>query len=123
MSLLLAEDDDVLRDSLTAFFLSQGFRVCPARSGTEAVEIAVVERVSFSVMDVHMPGLTGIEALESISSKMGFLPCIFMSGDASDDIMMKALAAGGVSFLSKPIHIELMRESVDRLIDRYFRGK
>jgi len=120
LSMLLAEDDDAHRESLVAFFQAQGFRVFPAGSGTEAVEIAIAKKVSFSVMDVNMPGLSGIEAFRHISSELGAMPCIFMSGDTSRDIMLRALEVGGFSFLAKPIHIDLMRRSVEQLINRYF---
>ena len=120
LSMLLAEDDDAHRESLVSFFQSQGFRVFPAGSGIEAVEIAIAKKVSFSVMDINMPGLSGIEAFKHISSELGMMPCIFMSGDRSEDIMLRALEAGGFSFLSKPIHIDLMRRSVDQLIRRFF---
>ena len=120
LTMLLAEDDDAHRESLAAFFQSQGFKVFPAGSGTEAVEIAIARKVSFSVMDVNMPGLSGIEAFRHISSEVGMMPCIFMSADTSRDVMVKALEAGGFSFLSKPIHIDLMRRSVEQLIKKYF---
>jgi len=120
LSMLLAEDDDALRESLSLFFDSQGYRVFPARSGTEAVEIAIAHRISFSVMDINMPGLTGIEALREIHKELGILPCIFMSGDSSCRMKIKVFEAGGFSFLAKPIKIELMKSSVDRLVRQYF---
>lgn len=121
LSLLLADDDDSLRESLVAFFNEQGFRVFPARTGTEAVEIAVAERISFSIMDINMPGLSGIEAYKSIENEIGMLPCIFMSGDTSHDLVIKVMEAGGFSFLRKPIRIDHMRRSVDQLIDKFFK--
>lgn len=121
LSLLLAEDDDSLRETLSLFFSSQGFEVFQACSGTEAVEIALRKQVAFSVMDVNMPGFSGIEALEFIIRRRGRMPCIFMSGDTSLDNMQKALGAGGFSFVSKPIQMDCMKHSVDRLILKYFR--
>ena len=48
------------------------------------------------------------------------MPCIFMSGDSSPELMLEALSAGGFTFLTKPIQIDLMRYSVDRLISKFF---
>lgn len=121
LSLLLAEDDDSLRETLSQFFVSQGFRVFPAGSGTEAIDVARKQKISFSIMDINMPGLSGIEAFRFISREIGNMPCIFMSADASQEVMQKALGAGAFSFLSKPIEIDLMRTSVERLIRRFFR--
>ena len=122
LSLLLAEDDDSLRETLSHFFSSQGFQVFQACSGTEAVEVALKKQIAFSVMDINMPGYSGIEALRFITRQRGgLLPCIFMSGDTSLEVMQKALGAGGFSFVSKPIQMELMQRSVDRLIHKFFR--
>ncbi len=121
-SLLLAEDDESLRQTLSLYLASEGFRVFQAQTGIEAVEVALENKVSFSIMDINLPGLSGIAALRKISEQAGRMPCIFMSGDASPDSMLKALNAGGFTFLSKPIQIELMRYTLDRLIDKYFGG-
>ena len=121
LSLLLAEDDDSLRETLRLFFASQGFRVYAAGSGPEAIDIARRKKISFSIMDINMPGLSGIEAFKFITREIGRMPCIFMSGDASLDVMQKALQVGAFTFLSKPIQMNIMRSSVERLIVKYFR--
>ena len=73
-------------------------------------------------MDVNLPGLSGIEAFKFITKEVGRIPCIFMSGDATQDVMQKALSVGAFTFLSKPIQMDLMRYSVERLIRKYFTG-
>ena len=118
--MLLVEDDESLRETLVRFFSSQGFQVHQAGSGTEAVAIARKEKISFSIMDINLPGLSGIEAFKFITAEVGRIPCIFMSGDATQEIMEKALSVGGFTFLSKPIQMHLMRYSVERLLSKYF---
>jgi CheY-like chemotaxis protein len=120
LSLLIADDNETLRETLLSFFSEQGFKVYSAGSGHEAIDIALEKKISFSIMDVNMPGLDGIEAFKFISNEIGRMPCIFMSADASQEIMLKALTAGGFTFLSKPIQMKLMRHSVDRLISKFF---
>ncbi len=120
LSLLLAEDDTALRETLLQFFSSEGFKVYPAQSGDEAIDIARKKKVSFSIMDINLPGLSGIEAFKLITEEVGRMPCIFMSGDDSQKMMEKALHAGAFTFLSKPIQMDLMRYSVDRLIKKFF---
>ena len=120
LSLLLAEDDTSLRETLYMFFASQGFQVYPAETGQEAIDIVLKEKISFSVMDINLPVLSGIEAFKTIKKQVGSMPCIFMSGDSSLEVMLKALNAGGFTFLAKPIQMELMRHSVNRLIGKYF---
>lgn len=123
LALLLTEDDEDLRKTLGLFLSSQGFRVFQAGSGEEAIEVVQRNKISFSIMDVNLPGLSGIEAFRLISREVGHMPCIFMSGDTSPETMLQALSAGGFTFLSKPIQIDLMRHSVDRLINKFFGGR
>lgn len=120
LSLLLAEDNDSLRETLQQFFSSQGFQVFAAESGVEAVHIARNEEISFSIMDINMPGLGGIEAFECIRTEIKQMPCIFMSGDTSLEVMQNALNVGGFTFIRKPIQMDLMRKSVNRLILKFF---
>ena len=120
LSLLLAEDDDSLRETLSIYFASQGFQVFQAGTGKEAVDIAMERRIAFSVMDVNMPILNGIDAFRFIVRERGRIPCIFMSGDTSLHNMEQALQAGGFPFIPKPIRMDLMQASVDRLIAKYF---
>jgi len=121
LHLLLAEDDEALRETLFSFFSSQGFHVHKAGSGTEAIDIAMKEKISFSIMDINLPGLNGIEAFKFIRKEVGRMPCIFMSGDSSLDVMQQALNAGAFTFISKPIKMDLMRYSVERLLLKFFR--
>ena len=121
LTLLLAEDDDALRDTLLHFFSSEGFQVYAAGTGREAIDIARNKKISFSIMDIHLAGMNGIDVFQSITREVGQMPCIFMSGDASPEVMEKALHAGAYTFLSKPIQMELMRLSVERLIYKFFR--
>lgn len=122
LALLLTEDDEDLRKTLDLFLSSQGFRVFQAGSGEEAIEVVQRNKISFSIMDVNLPGLSGIDAFRFISREVGHMPCIFMSGDTSPETMLQALNAGGFTFLSKPIQIDLMRHSVNRLISKFFGG-
>lgn len=120
LNLLLVEDDKALRETLFSFFSAQGFNVHLASSGTEAIDIAMKREISFSIMDINLPGLNGIEAFKFISREVGRMPCIFMSGDTSLDVMQQALNAGAFTFISKPIKIDLMRSSVERLLMKFF---
>jgi len=123
LSLLLAEDDDSLRETLSLFFAAQGFQVYQAGTGKEAVDIALERQIAFSVMDVNLPVLSGIDAFRFIVRQKGRIPCIFMSGDTSLENMEQALNAGAFTFIPKPIRMDLMQESVDRLVAKYFQSK
>ena len=121
MRILLADDDVELRAALKEFLGREGFVVFEAGTGLAALEILRRESVTFSIMDVDMPGLTGFEVLKIVRQQLGgALPCIFMSGDSSRARQMKALEVGAFSLLEKPIAPDLLRFSVQRLVDFHY---
>lgn len=110
LRILLAEDNADLRSALKELLRREGFVVFEAATGLAALEIIRRERVTFSIMDVDMPGLTGFEVLKIVRTQLGgALPCIFMSGDGSRERQMKALEVGAFSLLEKPIVPDLLR--------------
>jgi DNA-binding response OmpR family regulator len=121
MRILLADDDSELRSALREFLGRDGFVVFEAASGLAALEILQREKFTFSIMDVDMPGLTGFEVLRIARQQFGgALPCIFMSGDSSRERQMQALEVGGFSLLAKPVPPDLLRFSVQRLVDFHY---
>ncbi len=121
MEILLAEDDTSVRAALKEFLGREGFVVYEADSGLAALEILQRTRVTFSIMDVDMPGMTGFEVLKIVRQQLGgALPCIFISGDSSRERQMKALEVGAFSLLEKPIAPDLLRFSVQRLVDFHY---
>jgi DNA-binding response OmpR family regulator len=121
MQILLADDDTLLRAALCEFLGREGFVVHEAATGLAALEVLRLHRVTFSIMDVDMPGLTGFEVLKIVRQQLGAaMPCIFMSGDSSRERQMKALEVGAFSLLEKPIAPDLLRFSVQRLVDFHY---
>lgn len=122
LRILLAEDDGDLRAAFKDLLGREGFKVFEAATGLAALQILKTQKVTFSIMDVDMPGLTGFEVLRIARQDLGALPCIFVSGDSSRERMVQALQAGAFSMLAKPVNPELLRYSVQRLIEFHYRG-
>jgi CheY-like chemotaxis protein len=123
LSILLAEDDDAHRDTLMQILSAEGWIVHAASSGVEAINVARSKNIDFSILDLHMPGLSGIETILVIRQEVRPVPCILMSGQASKEEQVQAFAAGAFSFLQKPIPAGLLRDAVSRLIHRHFTGR
>jgi len=120
LRMLIAEDDEFVRTALREVLRSEGFEVLEAESGLAALEIVHRVRVSFSVMDIDMPGMSGIEVLRTIRQQYGTLPSIMITGNDSRERQVEAMAAGAFALLSKPIGPDLLRFSVKRLLDHHF---
>lgn len=118
LRLLVVDDDASCRESLAEFFLREGFLVSLAASGTEAFRQLTRQPVDFSVMDVHMPGMTGVEVIRQLTqqSAVPVPPTVFMSSDASAEAAVRALPGVPVCFVPKPVQLKALRLSVHQLL-------
>lgn len=120
LQILLADDDTAVRAALRELLLREGFAVMEAASGLAALELLQKRQPAFSIMDVDMPGMTGIEVLRIARQHFGIFPCIFVSGDDSRERQVAAFEVGAFSLLAKPVIPDLLRFSVQRLIQHHF---
>ena len=71
LTLVLADDHAIVREGIAALCASQGFRVLGQCSdGAAAVEMILAEKPDFAILDVHMPGLTGVEAVRKLRAAL-----------------------------------------------------
>jgi DNA-binding LytR/AlgR family response regulator len=113
---LIADDEPLLREQLRAHLarLWPDLQVvAQARHGREAVELFDELRPQFVFLDVHMPGLNGVEAARCIGRRAEI---VFVT--AFDRYAVEAFAQGAVDYLVKPIEEERLRDTVQRLQER-----
>jgi len=117
-SLLLVDDDASCREALGEFFLREGFLVSFACRGDEALRLLCAEHVDLSVMDVHMPGLSGPEVLRRLWEAGGreVPPTVLTSSDWSAEEAVRGLAGLRVDFVPKPIRLDALRRTVERML-------
>jgi len=116
ISILIADDDSGHRETLVEAIRDRGMEAHGAESGTRALAIAQSRVIHAGILDVHMPGLTGIETCRRIQGLVGRLPLILMSGAASEGLRDDALSAGAASFLAKPLDLRVLMETLTRLV-------
>lgn len=119
-SVLLVEDDDPLRRCLKELLAAEGWHVHATGTGHEAVQLARVHRLDCSLLDWHLPGMSGLDVLRVITREVRPLPSIMMSGQASHEEASLALAAGVFRFLRKPLDLDNLRGSMAQLIRHHF---
>jgi len=121
-SLLITDDDDACRDSLSDFFDREGYRTFRARCGREAIDIAKAAFLHFLILDMHLPDLSGVETFTRIiAEKQSVVPCIFISADASKEQKLCALSVHAHTFVPKPININVLRVVVEQILDKYYK--
>jgi CheY-like chemotaxis protein len=102
-SLLITDDDRDFRETLRSVFEPRGFHTLLAGDGEEAVQIVEREHVHLALLDMHMPRLSGLEAIREVKRLHAALPCILLSAGLDDAIAEQARQAEVFSVHRKPI--------------------
>lgn len=133
LKLLVADDDANLREALGEFFVREGFLVELASSGIEAIELLRRGFFDVSILDGHMPGLSGPQVLRRLlddAGPMAIPPTVLVSSDVSIETWVAAwsrerlgrndgrLAANGIGFVPKPIRLDALRRSIQLLLEQ-----
>ena len=130
LSVLVGDDDGAIRECVREVLIALEFEVHTAHSGDSALQILLKETIDFSILDVEMPDMTGLQVIERYASGPWItaadspperrvrrrMPTIFMSGNPAREIR-SACESLGSSFLDKPFAAQDMRSAVDRILD------
>jgi signal transduction histidine kinase/ActR/RegA family two-component response regulator len=111
LRLLVAEDNEVNREVLAAMIDGLGQEAHFAQDGREALDAAASQDFDLVLMDLHMPGMDGIEAARAIRALEGGrsrVPIAALTADAFDDTRERCMAAGMDAFLPKPVSVEAL---------------
>ncbi len=104
--ILVVDDDDAIRRSLTMMFEFEGFDCETASTGPEAVEVAERAEIDLVVLDVKMAGLDGLETLRLLRERARDVPVIMLSGHGTVKTAVEATRLGAFDFLEKPPETE-----------------
>jgi len=110
--LLVVDDEPALRRALRTSLAASGFSVSEARSGEEALAALDRAPVDIVLLDINMPGMSGVEACRRIRELSAQIGIIMVTVRDSEDDKVHALEAGADDFIAKPYHL---RELVARL--------
>ena len=121
-SILVADDDPTVRDAIRETLDRQGLRILTASCGAEAIEIVTRREyeVHATILDMHMPDLTGLETLEAIIRLVGQLPAIFVTAERSKELLIKAMEAGAYTLLNKPVSPRLIVVTINQLLFKFY---
>jgi DNA-binding NarL/FixJ family response regulator len=101
-TLVLADDHAIVREGIAALCSSNGFRILGQCSdGAAAVELVIAEKPDFAILDLHMPEVTGIEAVRRIRAAGLPTKLIILSISRDEKLVKNALAAGVDGYLLK----------------------
>jgi two-component system response regulator HydG len=117
-TLLVADDDPGLRESLERTLTREGYRVVLASDGRAALERVQAGGVDLIVTDLRMPGLTGLELLRAAKAIMPDVDVILLTAFGTVEEAVQAMKDGAYDFLTKPFRREQLIKLVDKALER-----
>jgi FixJ family two-component response regulator len=114
----IVDDDDSLRQSLGNLLRSVGLRVQEFASADAFLGSPDARETACLILDVRMPGMSGLELQRHIQAASWRLPIIFITSHADDDARACALGAGAVGFLYKPFREQEILDAIDAALLR-----
>jgi two-component system response regulator FixJ len=116
-TVLVADDDEAVRDSLKILLEAAGYRVRTFASGSEFLASARPMGEACLVIDVRMPGLGGLEVQERLQAEGAVLPVVVITGHGDVPLAVRAMKAGAVDFVEKPFTETVILEAVERAFE------
>jgi len=115
--ILIVDDDQSMRYSLNRMLEGQGLQLSLAKNGPEALERFEQDRPDLVVMDIKMPGRSGLEVLREIKEKDPKALVILMTAFGTTETAIEAMKYGAFDYILKPFDIPQMRGLVERALE------
>lgn len=109
LKILVADDDTTHRDMLRVLLEEWGYAVEDVADGIAAVEACHARPFDLVLMDVRMPGKSGLEALEDLKGSNPALPVLIMTAFSDVEAAVQAIKAGAYDYLTKPLDFEKLK--------------
>ena len=116
-SILIVDDDRLILTGLANGLDERGYVVHKAATGEEAVALADTARPDLILMDIRLPGISGIEAARLIRDKVN-VPVIFLTAIDDEEVVRVAIALGSINYLVKPITISQLVPAIENALAR-----
>ncbi|MDQ8031891.1 DNA-binding response regulator [Bordetella genomosp. 1] len=115
---IIVDDEAPVRDALDSLFRSVGLRTMLFAAPAELLAARIPDTPGCLVLDVRLPGISGLDFQSQLAGQGLDLPIVFMTGHGDIPMTVKAMKAGAVDFLSKPFREQDMLDAVTTAIER-----
>ena len=115
---LIVDDEEGIRESLSGVLEDEGYRVVTAGTGEDALKMMQEQSPDLVILDVWLPNMDGIQALQEIKASKTDIPVIMISGHGTIEVALKATRMGAYDFLEKPLSLERVILSTKRALER-----
>jgi FixJ family two-component response regulator len=114
----IVDDDEAVRDSLRFVLEASAYRVFAFESAERFLRDFDPKAIACLVLDVRMPGMSGLELQEQLRARSVELPIVFITGHGDVPMAVAAMKRGAADFIEKPFDQAALKEVVDKLLER-----
>ncbi len=117
-TVMIIEDEPDAAELFAEMMLLNGYRVLKTYSGTPALALIAQERPDLIILDIMLPGVSGLDVLHYVRANAGFstLPVVVVSARATPADIAEGMKAGASVYLTKPVSYTDLKNAVDGLV-------
>jgi len=104
--ILIVDDEAIVRDSIGDWLRTAGYSVQEAETGEQALELIAQQDFSLIVLDVRLPGKSGIQVLKEVKAAKPSIKTIIITAFPSEGLAEEVMRLGAIDYLIKPVHPE-----------------
>jgi len=112
----IVDDDQAVRDSLQMLMRSENLNALTYGTAEQFLEQYTEREVSCLVLDIRMPGMSGLDLMNLLKTKNIVIPTVFISGHGDINVAVNAMRMGASDFVEKPLDVERLLNSVKRCL-------
>ena len=122
-TVFVVDDDEAVRDSLRVLLKTVGINTETFASGREFLDSYDPDRPGCVVLDIRMPGMSGMELQEQLVVRNAILPVIFITGHGDVPMAVHALRSGAVDFMQKPFSEQALLDRIQQVLEQNGRDR
>ncbi|CAN5486353.1 response regulator transcription factor [soil metagenome] len=115
----IIDDEESLRVALSRLLAASGYRVEMHESASHFLDSPRVNQPGCILLDINMPGLSGVQLQQHLITEHCEMPIIFLTGHGDIAMSVRAIKAGAEDFLAKPVAKADLLDAVQRALERY----
>jgi two-component system nitrogen regulation response regulator GlnG len=117
--ILVADDEESMRWVLSKALRKKGFSVDLAKDGDEALELILADGYDLAILDIKMPGISGLDLLDRVRETKSDLLMVIMTAEASMKNAVEAMKRGAYDYITKPFDLDV----IDAIIEKVSRAR
>ena len=114
-TILIVDDENMMREAVASYLEKQGYHVLQAETGTQALSLLEKETVSFVILDLMLPDISGEEICSRIR-RQSRIPIIMLTAKTMEDDMLNGLNLGADDYITKPFSVGILKATIKNLL-------